>query len=134
MGPLAYLPIVQQVLSIINKNVQDKDQAAALSNELTTALLASHTSVFVDSAVKLMVALNAVWRPLISGIAFVYSLSHPEAMAQLQDIGPVGEALAGGSVAAFPIWAASRQYDKAKAASTSEQERAWLFNKENGDG
>ncbi len=95
--------------------IEDKDKRnefnmmiARSQNDFNTAIINMKTTPKVDALVKLLYALNALWRPIGSAAMFVFGV-----YAVVTGI-EISTELSAILFGAFPAWGAFRQLDKAK--------------------
>jgi len=125
--------LLKSGMGIIDQFVEDKDLKAKLAVDAQKAsldfagkLISVQTYRWVDALVKLMYAFSFFtkenWRPVISGFTFLYGLFNPEALAQLHELGTVGDAGIAAMFSAFPGWMVSRGAEKKRKAEKKERD------------
>ena len=109
-----------------DKQIEFKFKALELKQAGQESLLNSATTPWVDATVKLLFAINTLWRPAVAAAMTAFgAYCHYKGI----DIGDVGTVVFDG---AFPAWGASRHVSKAKQVIADTKKAAvrrpsWQF-------
>ena len=115
---------VEGAIGLVSEYIEDPDKKAELMTRTVEAMLASKTTKTVDALVKLAYASQMITkgliRPLFSVGVFIYGLSNPDVIAQLHELGAVGDLAIAGIFGSAPLWGYSRHKEKNQVASSSK--------------
>ena len=101
--------LADQAITDKDKLIEFKFKAAELKMQGMQALLNTTTTPMVDATVKIIFAINTLWRPLLSAVMTAFgAYAHFKGIP----IDPAAQVIFDG---AFPAWGVSRHVEKAKA-------------------
>lgn len=127
------LSILPDLTSLADQLIEDKDKKAEyafklqeLAMQYQQTLITTKTSPKVDAGVKLLYAISDIgqklWRPALSGFAFIWGLFNPEDLMRLHELGTVGDAGIAAVFGSAPAWGYSRHVEKQKKGSAKAPE------------
>lgn len=107
------------------KLIQDADKRAEYAfkvqemvQDFMKVMLQTKTYPWIDGLVKLAYAGEAIVkgliRPAVATGLFVWGILNPENVAQLQELGAVGDVATAGIFGSLPAWGVDRGLDKRK--------------------
>ena len=108
VGSLAggLIDLADQLITDKDKLIEFKFKAAELQMKSMQALISTTTVPWVDATVKLLFALNSLWRPVIGGLMTLFgAYAHYKGLP----IDPTAHLVFDG---AFPAWGVSRHVEK----------------------
>lgn len=120
------LNLIDAALSIGKELVEDKDKRAELAFQTMNTLLTSKSYRWIDGLVKLSYAteqiIKGLVRPLVSTGMFVYGVLNPDVLAQLHELGTVGDVGVAAMLGSAPAWGYSRHKEKQKS---KKEDTSW---------
>lgn len=115
--------VLSGLIGLASEYIPDKDKQAEFQlkakkyeHDLLSTILETTTVPWVDATVKILIALNAMWRPIAGAAMTAFgAYAHVNGI----DIPVELHAMFDG---AFPAWGASRHFNKQKAEDTRKEE------------
>lgn len=100
------IDLADQAITDKDKLIEFKFKAAELQAQSMQVLISAQTVPWVDATVKLLFALNSLWRPVIGGLMTLFgAYAHYKGLP----IDPTAHLVFDG---AFPAWGVSRHVEK----------------------